>query len=1253
MSSSIGRNSLIMASGTAASRVTGLLRTILLAAALGTTGLAANAYQTGAMIPQVIFTVVSGGVFNAVLVPQIVRTMKEEDAEQRLNRLITMSITLMALVTLLMMAATPLLTALYVDSSWNTGQRALVNSFTLWCMPQIFFYGLYTVLGQVLAARNHFGAYAWSSVGANIISCAGFVTFILLFGKANQQPAEFWTNDKVALTAGCWTLGVAFQALVLFVPLARLGVRYRPSWGIRGIGLRSMGPVAAWSLGIMGVQELVNVVNTRIATGAPERAAALYGISTYEVAGNATYQNAYTLYILPYSMIAVSVATAIFPKISAAVARHDLAEARDDLSAALRNTGLLMMFFTVALVVLPVPITLVLLPSAGISEALLISGPLITLSIGLVPVSIYLLIQRTFFAFEDGKHPFIFQAASCIIQILIEVGLTMVLPPEHWVSIVGLSFSLSYLLCFPALIAMLRTRFGGTLDGKRIAITYTKACLAALAAGVIGVIILKAWPLTAPLVAGQQTAISWPQALLVCVVLTLVLCAVYVGVLWLLRTDELLNILNVLRLRFARGHGSAPTTEGQNTPHVQSDSTSPTDTMATTSQPASASVCLGVKGSMKPQLGDTIINRYVLVSPLCEEQGLQVWKATDQVLDQECQIFIVLDSTAMSEADAAASALAMTPEHRCTPILHIHHDQEALIIVTAPDAGVSLSEYLAEGGTLGYDAVRSIIGDTAYTVHHLMECGVTHHAVNAHTVRLTTNGIQVADTPVSMLLESTMQYDGSPEEQAVQQLSALLYQLLAHHEFHTPADLDDLPGDAPYEFRLICARGMRVGEQDMPLASLPEFMMLLDTWTTVPELGDQRITLPSADGTYSIEGATIRTTAPADVIAMPDIVTSHPEPEPEPEAEPEPEPEPAVQEETSSEPTAAASAIAGLAAAGSSFKSLLSKSRDLISEGIDSGHDSTSASSIFGHFPDSNDFNNNRVTMPIDVSSVRTEPVSPFEETSRIPIINADGSVAEPASSQALEQETAVPDGTVPPSFTPSRVIRVEDLDDDVSEQRLFGRFTTKTVAIAAAAVILVAALFLTTHVLSSNSSDPQVTQVRGEAWPEFDPNTVPFGDDGSSEEQTQEEQPAEPTGDENASQDTESEEPKELITDDKQASAMPAPRHVNTTPFKIQSQTFINQPVLNGYGYAVHLTQPQDVYRMVITIRSSGGHGYVRVNTADPNAGEQVADFTFAEGGTTEVMFDKMVNTQDILLWVPFEDLPQNQLYVEQIQFF
>ena len=674
---------------------------------------------------------------------------------------------------------------------------------------------------------------------------------------------------------------------------------------------------------------------------------------------------------------------------------------------------------------------------------------------------------------------------------------------------------------------------------------------------------------------------------------------------------------------------------------------------------------------MRPQLGDTIINRYVLVSPLCEEQGLRVWKATDQILDQECQLFIILDVSAVGEADTAASVIAASTEHRCTPILHIHHEDNALIIVTEPDTGVSLAEYLDGGqfGTLGYDTIRSIIGDTAYTVRHLMDNGVVHHAINADTVRVSTSGVQLADTPVSMMIADSVAYAGSSsaEELAICQLSALLYRLLTHRRYEAASDMEALPEDTPYEFRLICSRGLRIGDE-APLASIPEFMALLNTWVTVPELGDQHLPLPTATGQASIQRLAIRPTDVENLIPMPNLVTSHP-------AATEPD---VTTDGTSAEHQSSAAAVA--AATANPVKSLWDKGRTILAEGIDSGHHPTDSDNLFGtQYPVQEPVGNERLTIPLDVSSVRAEPASPFEETSRIPVIDDNGVPVESASARALQAEQSVPDGTVPPSFTPKEVVRAEDLDDaDVSDQTIFGRLTTKTMAIIAAVVVLVAALFGTMHILSTNSSDPNVIQTDGEAWPEFDPDAVPFGNDSAAAESDDTEDTADDTAkDENKTdqsedqpdtdtaepadeQDADSEDAQdqpakthELITADKQASAVPTPRHVNTTPFEIQSESFINAPSANGYGYAVHLAQPQDVYRMVITIRSSGGRGYVKVNTTDPNAGEQVAEFTFAEGDTTEVMFDTMVNTQDILLWVPTEDLPQNQLYIDEIQFF
>lgn len=537
MSSSVGRNSLIMASGTAASRVTGQIRTILLAWALGTTGYAANAYQAGSMIPQVIYTLVSGGIFNAVLVPQIVRTLKAKDAETKLNKLITLAITMLLAVAILMALCTPLLTRLYVNGGPET--MALATSFTLWCMPQIFFYGLYTVIGQILAAKDHFTAYAWSSVGANIISCIGFGTFIALFGRATEHPLDFWTADKIALTAGTWTLGVAFQALVLFIPLTKIGLKYRPQFGLRGIGLRSMGPVAAWSVGIVVIDQLANIVITRTSTNAPMLAQQQFGINPLDVAGNASYQNAYTIYMLPYSLIAVSLATAIFPKISRAVADHNIAEARIDLSQALRNMGVIMCYFSVAFVVMPVPIILALLPSVSVKEAILMAGPLIALGVGLPFASAYLIIQRTFYAFEDGKSPFIFMLFAMGIQAIGVIIGAKLLPPTEWTTMIGTVGAISYILPIPILYVMLRKRFENNIDGLRIAISYIKSIGAAATAMFIGVTARDSiYQLVGAQIEAVDGHMNWIQAVACVALLAIVTFIVYVGMLRLLRSEE-------------------------------------------------------------------------------------------------------------------------------------------------------------------------------------------------------------------------------------------------------------------------------------------------------------------------------------------------------------------------------------------------------------------------------------------------------------------------------------------------------------------------------------------------------------------------------------------------------------------------------------------------------------------------------------------------------------------------------------------
>lgn len=537
--SSVGRNSLIMASGTFVSRITGQLRTILLAAAVGTTGIAANAYQTGTMIPQVLFTILSGGVFNAVLVPQIVKSLKEKDANERLDKLITLSIILLFGVTAIMAAGTHLITSLYLNSNWNAQQHALVDAFTLWCMPQIFFYGLYTILGQILAAHERFAAYAWSSVGANIIACAGFGIFIAMFGNASRQPMGWWDQNKIFLTAGMWTLGVAFQAIVLFIPLFQTGYKYRPRMGIRGIGLRSMGNVAMWSLSIVVINQLVGILTTRVTNGAPIQGNDLYGI-----AGNASYQNAFTLYMLPYALVAVSIATAIFPRLSLYVTENRIDDVRDTLSYSLRRCGIIMLFITAMFVAIPVPIIKALLPSVPLSEINLIAPLLIALGINSWAASAFLFLQRTFYAFENGKYPFIFTVIQNAVQIIGIMIAQFGFAPRYWTLGVAISVTASYAVSLPVLFYLSQKRlFKGTLNIARIVLSFGKTVIAA------AITALLSYSLYAILIrimhiqlSGVHGHMSWIQSLVICIIIGIIALALYTGILVLLRMNDLVDI---------------------------------------------------------------------------------------------------------------------------------------------------------------------------------------------------------------------------------------------------------------------------------------------------------------------------------------------------------------------------------------------------------------------------------------------------------------------------------------------------------------------------------------------------------------------------------------------------------------------------------------------------------------------------------------------------------------------------------------
>jgi putative peptidoglycan lipid II flippase len=171
-----------MASGTILSRVLGFARAVILAAAIGVTTNAADAFGVANQLPNNVYAIIVGGVLNAVLVPQIVKARAHKDGGKGyIDRLLTFILTIFFAVSVLSTVAAPVLVAIYTKD-WSGPQLALATAFAYWCLPQLFFYGLYSLLGEVLNARSAFGPFMWAPVLNNIVGLVGLVAFIVIFG---------------------------------------------------------------------------------------------------------------------------------------------------------------------------------------------------------------------------------------------------------------------------------------------------------------------------------------------------------------------------------------------------------------------------------------------------------------------------------------------------------------------------------------------------------------------------------------------------------------------------------------------------------------------------------------------------------------------------------------------------------------------------------------------------------------------------------------------------------------------------------------------------------------------------------------------------------------------------------------------------------------------------------------------------------------------------------------------------------------
>jgi putative peptidoglycan lipid II flippase len=470
-----------MAAGTIASRVLGVVRAAMQVAVVGAL-LAGDAWDVANTLPNIIYMLLAGGVLNAVLVPQITKAASHADGgREYVDRLLTIAIIGLAVVTVLFTAAAALLVGLYSTPKWNADVRSLSIAFALICMPQIFFYGLYTLLGQVLNARNHFAAYMWAPALANIVAIGGMAYFLTTY--PHGAPVTSWTSPMVWLLAGSATAGVAAQALVLIVPLWRSGFRFRPRWGVRGVGLRTASTVAMWTFAATAVSAAGFIITSRVLTYATQS-----GVTAgLQVPGKFSYTNAFLIFMLPHSLVTVSLVTALFTRMSRAAHAGDLDEVRADVDRGMRLTAVATVPATVGALVLGFAATATLYQGSTEATTRGIATVMMAMMLGLVPFGILYLLQRAFYAFEDARTPFRLQVVVTVVATM--ANLASLLLPLRWIAVgVGAGQALSNLAGMAVGLVLVRRKLTA-LPLQGIRRTYVRLGVAAVLAGAAAYIV--------------------------------------------------------------------------------------------------------------------------------------------------------------------------------------------------------------------------------------------------------------------------------------------------------------------------------------------------------------------------------------------------------------------------------------------------------------------------------------------------------------------------------------------------------------------------------------------------------------------------------------------------------------------------------------------------------------------------------------------------------------------------------------------
>ena len=427
------RANLTVTSGTALSRVTGLIRIIIFGIVIGQTALA-DAYDIANNAPNVVYELLLGGILTATLVPLFTRYLHDSDDES-INAITSFAFVALAVITTIAIMLAPLIFKIFSLNPADTIDADLFRQagtvLTRLLLLQIFFYGVTSICTSILHARKQFFAAAWSPVLANLVT----ITSLLFVSRVSSVDPptleEIVENSSLQWLLGMGsTSGIIVMALALVFALRRSGTSLKFKFNRTHDAVRQMLKLSGWAVAYIAANQVTLVVIKNLATPG---------------SGNVdAYSKAYTFFSLPHGLLAVSIATTFVPELARAVAQNNRHEFDRRFFSGLRLTAIATIPASIILVLFAKPIVAQLLQygnfdaSATTNTARALTG----LAVGLSGFSIYLFVLRGFYSHGDTRTPFFINLFENALNVVFAIALVK----KYDVLGLGLAFSFAYLI---------------------------------------------------------------------------------------------------------------------------------------------------------------------------------------------------------------------------------------------------------------------------------------------------------------------------------------------------------------------------------------------------------------------------------------------------------------------------------------------------------------------------------------------------------------------------------------------------------------------------------------------------------------------------------------------------------------------------------------------------------------------------------------------------------------------------------------